>query len=270
MTSRGGRTGLALGKAMRRMGKGMLDVLFPPSCQLCGGETEEAGGVCPACFGRLAPVTQPFCIKCGVPQAAEAYLNAKGWCAACERHPPAWDYARAAFLYDKGAKDLILQMKYADRQENARFLGNRMWRAGQTLFAADSLVVPVPVHRRRLLKRRYNQAALLAWEVARQAGVFCQPGVLARTRATSRLAGFSRKERHEEMKRAIVVRAQRAELISGRAVVLVDDVLTSGATATACTHALRQAGARTVSVLVAAEVPLQKEVDLDFPILETT
>lgn len=271
MTSEGGgRTRLMFRMAAYWLGHGTLDMLFPPSCQLCGVETDVAGGVCSVCFGRLTPITQPFCVKCGAPQASEAYLNAERWCAKCERHPPVWDHARAAFLYDKGARDLILQLKYADRQENARFLGKRMWQAGQALFTPDCLVVPVPVHRMRLLKRRYNQAALLAWEVARLAGVPCRPDGLARTRATSRLAGFSRRERQEEMARAIVVRAPYAELISGKEVVLVDDVLTSGATATACTNALLQAGARSVSVLVAAEVPSQKEIDLDFPILETT
>ncbi|GBR30814.1 competence protein F [Acetobacter orleanensis NRIC 0473] len=180
-----------------------------------------------------------------------------------------WAHARAAFLYDQAGRDLILHLKYADRLENARFLANRMVQAGRDILAPDVVLVPVPVHRWRLLGRRYNQAAILAGAVARRVGVGCVPDALVRRKATSRLASFSPQERKAEMVNAITLHPRRARLITGRSVVLVDDVLTTGATASVCTQVLLEAGAASVSLLVAGRVPAQKEVDLDFPVMET-
>lgn len=256
-------------KQARKAGGAMLDALFPPSCLLCGADVAQAGLVCAGCFGRLHPVVPPSCDGCAMPQVAQAYTGAEGLCPACERHHPLWARARAAFVYDQASRDLILQLKYADRLENARFLANRMVQAGQDMLTPGCVLVPVPVHRWRLMQRRYNQAAVLAWAVARRAGLPCVPDALVRRKATSRLAGFSAREREAEMANAIVLRASRAAEIAGRSVVLVDDLLTTGATATVCTQVLLAAGAASVSLLVAGRVPAQKEVDLDFPLMET-
>lgn len=250
----------------RAAGQFVLDTLFPPSCQLCGAETDRAGLLCIDCFKRLTPINAPFCRKCGNPQPSAAYLNESGCCAQCERSPPVWNEARGAFLYDKAAKDLILQLKYADRQEHARFLGDKMCRVGLGVLDQACIVVPVPVHRKRLLKRRYNQAALLAWVVSKQVEAQCLPDALVRVTPTNSLAGFSRQERYRELAEAIVVKPRYKDELAGKNIVLVDDVLTSGATASACTKALKAAGVTSVSVLVAALVPRQSDGDLDFPV----
>ncbi|OAG76767.1 Competence protein F [Acetobacter malorum] len=259
-----------LSKYARKIGGAALDVLFPPTCLLCNADVAQAGLVCTDCFGRLHPLVTPCCDACATPQTAQAYIGGDGLCPACERHHPLWAHARAAFLYDQASRDLILQLKYADRLENARFLANRMVQAGQDILTSDAVLVPVPVHRWRLMGRRYNQAAILAWAVARRAGLTCVPDALVRRKATSRLASFSPQERKAEMVDAIAVHSCRASELAGRAVVLVDDVLTTGATATVCTQVLLDAGVASVSLLVAGRVPAQKEVDLDFPVMETT
>lgn len=256
-------------KHVRHIGRAALDVLFPPSCLLCAADVVQAGLVCMECFGRLHPVVAPCCDACATPQTAAAYLGADGLCPACERQHPVWAHARAAFLYDQASRDLILQLKYADRLENARFLAQRMRQAGQDILTPDAVLVPVPVHRWRLMGRRYNQAAVLALAVARRSGVRCVPDALVRSKATTRLASFSPQERKAEMRNAITLNPARAARLAGRSVVLVDDVLTTGATASVCTQVLLEAGAASVSLLVAGRVPAQKEVDLDFPVMET-
>lgn len=249
--------------------RGVLDGLFPPTCILCSAETQQAGLVCAGCFETLAQVEKPFCVQCATPQPSVAYLNATGCCVRCEQTPPIWTAARAAFLYEGTARELVLQLKYADRIEHARFLGEHLWRAGRELMQPGSLIVPVPSHWGRRIKRRYNQAALLAWRVARMAGLVCVPDMLLRAHATTRLSGFSRQERYREMAQAIKVKAKHKHSVVGQHVVLVDDLLTSGATASVCAKALLDAGAASVSVLVVALVPMQKEIDLVSPISDT-
>ncbi|ATI11306.1 MULTISPECIES: ComF family protein [Acetobacter] len=250
---------------IRKLGAVLLDILYPPSCILCGADVAQQGAACVSCFDRLQSISRPFCDACAAPQPSQESLGHTGLCAACEQHHPAWQHARAAFVYTAAARDLILQLKYADRTENARFLAQRMMQIGQDILRPDVLLVPVPVHRWRLLRRRYNQAALLAAEVARVKHLQVLPDALMRTRATTKLAGFSRKERQQEMQSAITFRPKWQQKLHGRSVVLVDDMLTTGATATACVQALRQAGVLDVSLLVAGLVPARPEVDINLP-----
>ncbi|GCD52309.1 ComF family protein [Acetobacter pasteurianus] len=250
---------------IRKLGTALMDILYPPSCVLCGADVAQHGLTCASCFGRLQPISRPFCDACATPQPSQESLGHTGLCAACEQHHPAWQQARAAFVYTTAARDLILQLKYADRTENACFLAQRMAQIGQDILHPDVLLVPVPVHRWRLLRRRYNQAALLADEVARIRHLQVAPDALVRIRATTKLAGFSRKERQREMHSAITFRPKWQQKLQGRSVVLVDDMLTTGATATACVQALKQAGVRSVRLLVAGLVPTRPEVDINLP-----
>ncbi|MBO1324109.1 ComF family protein [Acetobacter sp. TBRC 12305] len=258
------------GTIMGRMGRAALDMLYPPSCLLCGTDVAQAGLVCTQCFGRLQPVSQPFCKACAAPQASAALLGPQGLCKACERHHPVWGQARAAFVYGGGTRELILQLKYADRLDNAAYLGARMVAVGADILQPGSLLVPVPVHRWRLLARRYNQAALLARVVARLSGLDHMPDALVRRRPTARLARFSRAARQKEVSQAVGVRASRRDLLAGRQVVLVDDMLTSGATASACARALREAGVQNVHVLVAGVVPARADVDIELSDMNKT
>ncbi|WP_338422443.1 ComF family protein [Acetobacter fallax] len=183
----------------------------------------------------------------------------------CERHPPPWSKARAAYIYDDGSRDLILSLKYADRTENAGVLARQMLRAGDDILATADMLVPVPVHWRRLMQRRYNQAVLLARTVGKLSNTPMLVDALRRPHATSRLAGFSPGERAKEMHDAITVKASRIKELKNRHVVVVDDILTTGATAAACTRALLDAGAASVALLAAARtIPLDSE-DIDRP-----
>ncbi|WP_342356382.1 ComF family protein [Acetobacter okinawensis] len=253
-------------RAMARvgsLGRLALGVLYPPASLHCGAGVARHGLLCAACFGRLQAVVAPFCKVCAVPQVSSAMLGPAGLCSACERHHPAWGQARAAFVYESVARELILKLKYADQIDNAAFLAPQMVRIGQDVLVSNALVVPVPVHRWRLFRRRYNQAAVLAHGVAKLSGLPCQPDVLVRVRRTVPLASFSRQARWDEVAQAITLRPSRQGLVHGRDVVLVDDVLTTGATAAACTRVLLNAGARSVSLLVAGVVPARAESDLD-------
>jgi ComF family protein len=232
-----------------------LDLLLPPRCAACDNAVGVQGQLCAACFGRTNFITAPFCVRCGVPFAAVEQGGTEGLCPGCRIHPPLFRQARAALRYDEQGRRLILPLKHGDRLELARILAPMMARAGAALLAQADVLVPVPLHRRRLFQRKYNQAAVLAYAVGRLVDRPVIPDALVRTRRTESLDEKSPEERTREVAGSFIVRPSRSERIAGRSVLLVDDVMTSGATANACTDALLQAGASAVDVLVAARVP---------------
>jgi ComF family protein len=238
-----------------RAGRAVFDLLLPPSCPTCDAPVDAPGLMCAACFQGVTLLAEPVCRRCGAPFPHQGAGGPARLCPACVQAPPAFGRARAALLYDAGAQGLILPLKYADRTELAYVLGLHMARAGAELLRAADLLVPVPLHKRRLFARRYNQAALLARAVGRRAGVAVLPDALVRLRATAPLGEMSAARRAVEVADAFAVRPGRAERIAGRRVLLVDDVLTSGATADACARALLAGGAAGVDVLAAARVP---------------
>lgn len=233
----------------------VLDVLLPPHCPACDTDVPVQGTFCPACFGALNFITEPLCTACGLPFASAAQGGPARICPTCVAHPPPWGQARAALLYDKAARGLVLALKHADRQENAVVLAAHMARAGRPLLAAAGVMVPVPLHHWRVLRRGFNQAALLARALHRQGGPAALPDALCRTRRTRPLGPLSALERAREVAGAIAVRPARRAAIAGQRVLLIDDVMTSGATAAACTQALLDAGAAHVDLLVATRVP---------------
>ncbi|HUZ65900.1 MAG TPA: double zinc ribbon domain-containing protein [Acetobacteraceae bacterium] len=237
------------------LGRAALDLLLPPHCLGCEALVAQAGRFCAACFNRLGFISEPMCRRCGAPFAHAGQGGAAHLCPACTETPPDFDRARGALRYDAHSRGLILAFKHADRPETAGALAALMARAGAALLAQAELIVPVPLHRRRLFARRYNQAALLALALGRLARRTAVPDALLRLRATAPLGEKSAAERAAEVAAAFAVRPRRAGRIAGRRVLLVDDVLTSGATANACARTLRAAGAIAVDVLVAARVP---------------
>ncbi len=231
--------------------RGVLDLLLPQNCLACDTPVPADGQFCLACFRRAVFITPPFCACCGLPLPFAA-AGAGGVCLKCLATPPAFTQARAALRYDELAQSLILPFKYADRTDATRGLALLMRRAGADLLARADLLVPVPLHKTRLRARRYNQSALLSGRLARLSGCAHLPDALLRTRATIPLARMSASARQTTLAGAITPRPGLA--ITAKRVVLIDDVMTTGATANACAQALLAAGAGRVDVLTIARV----------------
>ncbi len=232
----------------------MLDLLLPPQCLTCDQPVGEAGQLCAGCFRQTGFITAPFCAHCAKPVVHDGQLSPEGICAQCLADPPPWRRARAALRYDQQTRRLVLPLKHADRLELARPLARMMARAGAELLREADVVVPVPLHRFRLLSRRYNQAALLARALGKAAGRPVLSDVLRRVRRTASLGHLGRFERRAAVQDAFAVRPRRRAALTRRRVLLIDDVLTSGATASACARTLLAAGAASVDILVAARV----------------
>ena len=238
-----------------RLAAAALDLLLPPTCILCSASVDAPGLLCGACFGGLSAIGEPCCHCCGAPFELAWHAIEGGLCQRCIDTPPPFERARAALNYDKASRRLVLPFKHGDRTEFAVILARLMARAGAQLLRDADIIVPVPLYRRRLFVRRYNQAALLARELGRMTGRSAILDALTRGRATATLGRKSAAERRDEVAGAFAVRARRANLLSGRRILLIDDVMTSGATAAACGDCLLEAGAAAVDVLVAVRVP---------------
>lgn len=247
----------AFERAARGAGRLALDLLLPPHCLTCDQPVDASGRFCPACFAKTQFITAPCCGRCGVPFEAPGHGGADGECLECRSDPPPWTQARAALRYDDQARRILLPFKYGDRVETARALAPMMARAGAALLQEADWLVPVPLHRRRMISRRYNQAALLARALARLSGRPAMLDALRRTRSTRPLAELSPTRRAAEMDGAIAVRAVRRPALEDSRVLLIDDILTSGSTARACARALLGAGVARVDVLAAARVRSQ-------------
>ncbi|MBM3598761.1 MAG: ComF family protein [Alphaproteobacteria bacterium] len=246
----------------RRLGRQLahraLDAVLPPRCLECGAQVDAPidapGALCPACWRRIAFLTPPWCACCGHPFEVEA--GPDSLCGACIAEPPPFVRARAVFRYDDASRGLILRFKHADRTDSAPAFGRWLARAGDRLLADNDLIVPVPMHWFRLFVRRYNQASLLALALARATDnrVPALPDALQRRRWTPIQGRLGRAARRDNVKGAIAVRSDRADALAGKRVLVVDDVFTTGATASACAHALLGAGAASVDVLTLARV----------------
>jgi ComF family protein len=233
----------------------MLDFLLPPRCAACDEPVAVQGVLCPSCFGQTQFISAPLCDRCGVPLSAAEQGGDESLCPGCRQHPPRFRQARAALRYDEHGRRLILPLKHGDRLELAPVLAPMMLRAARDLLPRADVLVPVPLHRNRLFHRKYNQAGVLAFAIGRLADKPVLPDGLQRIRPTAPLDDRSPEERAREVGGSVAVRPSRAAMIAGRTVLLVDDVMTSGATANACAEALLAAGAAAVDVVAAARVP---------------
>jgi ComF family protein len=228
-----------------------VDVALPQLCAACrepvGGE-----GLCSGCWSKLSFIAPPYCERLGIPFPFDPGPGVLSMEAIAD--PPAYRRARAAVRYDDVARKLVHAFKYGDRLDLAPTMGRWMTNAGRALLAEIDAIVPVPLHWRRQWARRFNQSALLAEVVAKASGVAVAHGALKRVKATPQQVGLSQAERAQNVQGAFRVLPAGKAAVSGRRLLLVDDVLTSGATVDACSRALLRAGAAQVDVLVFARV----------------
>lgn len=237
----------------RRAARIALDLLFPPLCVACRGRVAEPHSLCGACWRAIQFIDGPVCTTCGAP--FEVDPGGETRCAACLATPHDFDIARAVMRYDEASKPLILRFKYSDRLDHAPAFARWLERSGQALLAEADLIVPVPLHRWRLWARRYNQAAMLAERLARITGKPWNPFALERKRPTpSQGAMPSAKARRRNVLGAFRVPPTALRLVKGRSILLVDDVITTGATLDACARALKRAGAARINALTLARV----------------
>lgn len=229
-----------------------LDVALPPLCPSCREPVGQIAGLCAACWAKISPIERPFCERLGIPFVYDPGPGMLSMQAIAD--PPSYTRARAAVRYDEVARTLVHAFKYGDRLDLAPAIGRWMARAGQELLADADAIVPVPLHWRRSWARRFNQSAALAKIVSELSGVPVLFDALKRIKATPQQVGLSRAERALNVQGAFRVAPERKGEVRRRKLVLVDDVLTSGATAETCARVLLRAGARQVDVLVFARV----------------
>src|SRR6266566_10174456 len=237
--------------AWRNAARLVLDIALPTLCVACR-EPVDGEGVCAECWAKLSFIAPPFCPRLGIPFV---YAPGPGLLSMeAIADPPAYQRARAAVRYDDVARTLVHALKYQDRTDLAPAMGRWMARAGHELLKEADALIPVPLHWRRGWSRRYNQSGALARSIERQSGVKVLSEALRRVRPTQQQIGLSRPQRASNVQGAFKVAADRTADIQGRRIVLVDDVLTSGATVDACARALLRAKAAQVDVLVFARV----------------
>jgi len=232
--------------ALRRV----VDFALPPRCAGCGAIVQDEHSFCLSCWSQLVFIGDPCCARCGLPFEHDGGGEAE--CGACLAGRPRFDKVRAAVAYGDIPRKVTLKLKYGGRPGVAETMARLMERHLPTDEA--NLLAPVPLHRWRIWKRGYNQAALIASALARRRGGTAMLDLIERTRATPPLKNMGPRERALAVRGAFRVRERHRDAVAGRAVVLVDDVFTSGATANACARALKRAGATEVSLLCWARV----------------
>lgn len=229
-----------------------LDAALPPLCPTCREMVADPGALCPACWSKLNFIARPYCERLGIPFAFDpgpGILSMEAIAA-----PPAYGRARAAVRYDDIARTLVHAYKYGDRIDLGRSMGRWMARAGQEILSDADALVPVPLHWRRQWARRFNQAATLARAISEASGMRVIDDALKRVRPTRQQVGLTQSERETNVQGAFGLSPEGKAAMRGKRLILVDDVLTSGATVDTCARVLLRSGALNVDVLVFARV----------------
>jgi ComF family protein len=232
--------------------RGLADLIVPPVCLVCRRPLGTHDALCAACWRTVSFIRQPLCDRMGLPLPYDT--GGPTVSGAALKHPPVYDRARAVGRFDRVMRELIHKLKYGDRHDARRLFGRWLKDAGAEILTGADLLLPVPLHRWRLLRRRFNQAAILAYELSRETGIPCDPFLLTRVRATPSQVGLTPDERQRNLAGAFAVPAGASKRIAGRNLVLIDDVITTGATVSACARVLKRAGAARVDVLALALV----------------
>ncbi len=259
--SRTARITRRLGATMRRSRLSrLLDLILPPICIHCHKPILEHSNLCGSCWSRVHFITPPLCDITGLPLPYDSQNEGKDNCSTRTRqvsaralsHPPLYDRARAVALFGDVLRSLIHGFKYSDQREGLSLFGRWLVLAGQDLLEEADLIVPVPLYRGRLWQRRFNQAALLSFEVSELTGIPVDVLALKRRRATRSQVGLTERQRRKNVTGAFALIPRKKALVTGRNILLIDDVLTTGSTVDACSKALKKAGAARVDVLVLA------------------
>jgi len=238
---------------LRRRARWLLDAILPPRCPACGVIVDMPAAVCGACWSAIAFIADPLCERCG--RGFEFTVADRSVCGRCLADPPIFERTRAVALYDDASRGLILKFKHGDGLHLAPLFGAWLSRAGTGLLEEADILIPVPLHRVRLFSRRYNQAAILALDLGRRASLPVDVMGLIRSRRTPSQGTRTRAGRERNVRGAFEVTPECAGALGGKRVLLIDDVLTSGATANACARTLLRSGANSVDVLTIARVP---------------
>lgn len=242
----------SLGRPALHLGRSLFDLVLPPRCKKCGALVVEDDGLCAECWAAATFLGPPWCACCGLPFEYDPGLGAL--CGDCIRVPPLFERARSALAYDDASREMILRFKHGGDETLSRLFARWMALAGGGLFMQQTVIVPVPLHPWRRIRRRFNQSALLAADLARLTGLPDDPLSLVRVKRTPSQGGLGKTARTLNVRGAFAIRPDRRERVAGRRILLVDDVWTSGATAEACIRACRKAGSGPVSLLTLARV----------------
>jgi len=240
-----------LANGVRAIFRVAVDVGLPQLCASCR-EPVGSDGLCPACWSKLSFIAPPYCERLGIPFAYDPGPGVLSMEAIAD--PPAYYRARAAVRFDDVARTLVHALKYGDRLDLAPMMGRWMATAGRSLTAEADAIIPVPLHWRRYWARRFNQSALLAEAIAKASQVPLVLGALKRVTATPQQVGLSQSARTLNVQGAFRLSPSGKAAVAGRRLILVDDVITTGATVDACARALLRAGAAEVNVLTFARV----------------
>lgn len=257
MTQAGPPIKAAFKSPLLQLGRRALDILLPPQCLSCHTLVEDPGTLCLECWDQVTFITRPHCVICGLPFEFAGQGNdfADGnLCGSCVRQSPVFERARAVLAYDPASSPFILTFKHADRTESASAFARWMVRAGADVLEDADYIAPVPLHWSRLLTRRYNQSALLGQSIGRLTGVRVLADLVIRKRATPSQGRFNPPARRRNVRGAFVLREKYTTAIAGKRIVLIDDVLTTGATVSAVTNALLKGGAGAGDVLTLGRV----------------
>jgi ComF family protein len=247
------RRTLTLGNSVLKWG---LDLILPPRCPVNGDIVPVVGAISPRAWRELTFVVAPYCKCCGVPFVVDTVVDTPNpsdfLCAACLTSPRPFDQAKSLFVYNDGSRKIILAFKHGDALHLHTTLAPLIAKIGRDFLTADAVIIPVPLHWMRLVKRRYNQASVLGIEIGKLSGTPCWPDALIRTRHTPPQGHKTAKDRHQNVSGAFDINPSYAGKLSGRDIVLIDDVFTTGATLEECAKVLKAAGAKSVNILTVA------------------